>query len=189
MSVDELKSLNNLTSNSLSIGQVLKIKESETLSDSDTYIVKSGDTLYSIARKYGLSVNELKSLNNLTSDALSIGQVLKVSPNNVEPEPKTQYYIVKSGDTLYRIANNFGITVDELKRANNLVSNTLTIGQELIIPDNNLETPEYEVYTVKRGDTLYNIARMFNTTVTAIQSLNNLTTSNLAIGQKLLIPR
>lgn len=94
-----------------------------------------------------------------------------------------EYYTVKSGDSLYKIANLFGTTVDELKQLNNLSSNLLSIGQRLRIPNNS-----YQTYTVKKGDTLYSIARNFNTTVTAIQSLNNLATSTLSIGQQLLIP-
>ena len=114
---------------------------------------------------------------------LSIGQVLKVKDMGDVSE-SDEYYVVKSGDTLYKIANLFGITVDELKKANNLTSNLLSIGQRLFIP----KTSTYETYTVKKGDTLYSIAREFNTTVTALQTLNNLATSVLTIGQKLLIP-
>ena len=77
-SVSELKSLNNLTSNTLSIGQVLKLPNTQSVSN--TYTVKAGDSLWSIARKNNTSVSELKSLNNLTSNTLSIGQVLKL-PN------------------------------------------------------------------------------------------------------------
>ncbi len=153
------------------------------VSTENTYIVKNGDTLWSIARNNGLTVDELKRMNNLTSNTLSIGQVLKVS-GSTTPSESEEYYVVKSGDSLYKIANQFGTTVDELKRMNNLTSNLLSIGQRLRIP--NMES--YQTYTVKSGDTLYSIARNFNTTVTAIQNLNNLATSALSIGQKLLIP-
>ena len=143
--------------------------------------------MYGIARRFGLSVDELKRINNLSSNTLSIGQVLKVSLSNSEGENEgIQYYIVQPGDNLYKIATMYGLTVDELKAANNLTSNLLSIGQNLIIPSKALVSNE--VYQVQPGDTLYSIARKFNTTVTAIQSLNNLTTSVLSIGQKLLIP-
>ena len=92
------------------------------------YTVKSGDTLYSIAKKYNLSVDELKTLNNLTNNLLSIGQQLTIMSNNIKN------YTVKPGDTLYSIANNNNLTVDSLKKANNLTSNLLSIGQQLIIP-------------------------------------------------------
>ena len=185
ISVDELKKLNNLTSNSLSLNQVLKLPTSNN-DLSTTYTVKSGDTLYKIANQFGLSVNELKSINNLSTNNLSIGQVLKVKKdtnNDSATSDKSSTYTVKSGDTLYSISRKLNVSVDEIKRANNLTNNLLTVGQILQIP-----TDTTKVYTVKSGDTLYTIARNNNTTVSDIIELNNLSTSNLTIGQKLLLP-
>lgn len=156
---------------------------------SDTYVVKKGDTLYGIANLYNLTVDELKRLNNLTTNNLSVGQVLKVKNNiPIDDNNSKNYYIVKSGDSLYKIANQFNTTVNEIKTLNNLNSNLLSIGQKLLIPNNNDGSSSYQVYTVQKGDNLYSIARKYNTTVTALQTLNNLSTSNLSIGQKLLIP-
>ena len=185
ISVDELKKLNNLTSNSLSLNQVLKLPTSNN-DLSTTYTVKSGDTLYKIANQFGLSVNELKSINNLSTNNLSIGQVLKVKKdtnNDSATSDKSSTYTVKSGDTLYSISRKLNVSVDEIKRANNLTNNLLTVGQILQIP-----TDTTKVYTVNSGDTLYTIARNNNTTVSDIIELNNLSTSNLSIGQKLLLP-
>ena len=126
--VDEIKKLNNLTSNSLSIGQILNIPLSEVVLVNE-YIVKSGDSLYSIAKKYNTSVDELKSLNNLTSSMLSVGQKLNIPVI----EEVSNVYTVKSGDNLYSIARKFNTTVNEIKSKNNLSSNTLSIGQKLII--------------------------------------------------------
>ena len=179
--VDNLKSINNLTTDSLSIGQVLKLPSSSTIS-TDTYTVKSGDSLYAIAKKYNTTVDTLKSLNNLTSNTLSIGQVLKLPGSSAT---STDTYTVKSGDTLYAIANKYNTTVDALKSLNNLTSNTLSIGQTLKIPSSSSDNV---VYTVKSGDTLYGIAEEFGTTVSAITKLNNLSTTTLSIGQKLLLP-
>lgn len=181
--VDELKKANNLTTNSLSIGELLKIPESDTTTvESEVYIVKSGDTLYSIARKYNLSVDELKKLNNLTSNTLSIGQRLIVKST---PSMSENTYVVVKGDSLYAIARKFNTTVDEIKKLNNLTSNTLSIGQVLKIPT---ESTNKLTYTVKKGDTLYSIARTYNTTVDKIKSLNNLTSNTLSIGQTLILP-
>ena len=98
-----------------------------------TYTVKSGDTLYSIANKYNTNITTLKNLNNLTSNLLSIGQVIKVPSTTDGTTTSTTTYTVKSGDTLYSIANKYGLTVSELKNLNNLTTNTLTIGQTLKI--------------------------------------------------------
>ena len=187
--VSELKSLNNLTSNTLNIGQVLKIpttKEEIPSIDTITYTVKSGDSLYSIANKYNTTVNDLKSLNNLTSNTLSIGQVLKIPSDSEETDYIT--YQVVSGDSLYSIAKKYSITVNTIKDINNLSSNLLNIGQTLKIPSSVSTEPTYLTYQVVSGDSLYSIARKYNTTVDAIKNLNNLTTNNLSIGQILKIP-
>lgn len=135
LSVSELKKLNNLTSNTLSIGQRLKIKSDATISPieptqpSDTsniYTVKSGDSLYSIARKYNVTVNDLMKYNNLTSNLLNIGQQIRIPTSGT-----SNTYTVKSGDSLYSIAKKYNTTVDRLKSKNNLTSNLLSIGQVL----------------------------------------------------------
>ena len=187
ISVDELKAANNLTSNTLTIGEVLIIPEVETpeTPDENIYIVKSGDTLYSIANKYGMSVNELKSLNNLTSDVLSIGQELIVSEGNAAT---LDTYTVKSGDTLYSIANKYGLTVNELKQLNNLTSDILSIGQVLNI-SNSVSSPNpSNTYAVKSGDSLYSIAKKYGITVDALKSANGKTSNLLSIGEILVIP-
>ena len=97
-----------------------------------TYTVKKGDNLYDIAKKYNTTVSELKTLNNLTTNNLSIGQILKL-PSEKKQE-QSNIYIVKPGDTLYRIAVQNNTTVDALKALNNLTNNILTIGQTLLIP-------------------------------------------------------
>ena len=192
ISVDELKRLNNLTNDNLSIGQVLIItSDNDSSNDNNTnlnnssYTVTLGDNLYSIANKYGVSVVDIINLNNLTSTVLIPGQVLMI-PGSV---PTYTTYIVKRGDTLYGIASSYGVSVDEIKALNNLVDNTLSIGQELLIPtDKTITETNYEVYTVKRGDTLYGIATSYGVSVNDIKALNNLTSNTLSIGQRLQIP-
>ena len=183
--VDELKKANNLTSNILSTGQLLKIPSA--LLPESTYIVKKGDSLYSIANKYNTTVDELKRINNLTSNTLSIGQVLKLpsdKASNVEKEENTISYTVQKGDSLYSIARKYSTTIDKIKDLNNLTTNLLSIGQVLLIPTNtNLET----TYTVQKGDSLYSIAKKYNTTVDKLKQLNNLTSNLLSIGQILIV--
>lgn len=160
----------------------------EYLALSDTYKVKSGDTLYSIAKKYNISVNELKELNNLKNNNITIGQVLKIK-SNIPSEEVTEknYYIVKSGDTLYSIAKKYNTTVDEIKKLNNLKSDNLSIGMELKIKEEPSST-NYIDYVVKSGDNLYSIAKKYNTTVDKIKKLNGLTSGLLNIGMTLKIP-
>ena len=100
------------------------------------YIVKKGDSLWSIASKNNTTVDNIKKLNNLSSNNLSVGQVLKLSYDAKKEDIKeSNIYTVKKGDSLWLIANKYGTTIDELKNANNLKSNTLYIGQTLIIPE------------------------------------------------------
>lgn len=182
--VEKLKSANNLKTNTLSVGQKLVIPSISVSPEvSDTYIVQKGDSLWSIANKFNMTVSELKNLNNLTNNLLSIGQVLKIkdSSNN----GKTTYTVQK-GDSLWVIANKYGITTEELKSDNNLTSNLLSIGQVLKIPQGKISTEN--IYTVKKGDSLWTIANRYNTTVEKIKVLNNLTSNLLSIGQQLKIP-
>jgi len=182
VSVDELKEANGLSSNALSLGQILVIPSDESETDENYYIVQPGDSLYAISRKYNISVAELKRLNNLTSDFLSVGQRLLLK-GDVKPVKKNTY-TVQAGDSLYRIAMNYGVSVDDLKAANGLTSNNLSIGQVLIIPSEKDQT----IYTVEPGDNLYQIAREFGTSVDAIMKQNNLSSNLLSVGQKLIIP-
>ena len=191
ISVSDLKAANNLSSNSLSIGQSLFIptEEEDTDTSGVTYVVKQGDTLYSIAAKYNTTVAKLKSLNNLTTNNLSVGQVLKISEETVNlPEDNNQViYVVKSGDNLYAIASKYNVTVDAIKRANNLNSNLLSVGQRLVIPVPSTES-SFNTYIVVSGDTLYKIANKFNVSVDNLKDTNNLTNNNLSVGQTLIIP-
>ncbi len=133
MSVDDLKALNGLSSNLLSVGQVLLVKKENNVLMGE-YVVKRGDTLYGIAEQLGTTVDELKRLNNLTSNILSIGQVLLTNSSGITGEVVENTYTVKAGDTLYSIAKKYGISVDTLKQMNGLTNNLLSIGQTIIVP-------------------------------------------------------
>lgn len=158
------------------------------------YTVQKGDSLYSIATKFGTSVDAIKRANNLGTNMLSIGQKLLI-PEITEDEPSIpptsstgSVYTVKNGDTLYSIAGRYGITVDSLKTANNLTSNNLKIGQKLTIPSSTTDPTGSTTYTVKSGDTLYGIASKYGVSVEDIKRLNGLSNNLLQIGQKLTIP-
>lgn len=184
--VNELVNLNNLNSTILSIGQEVKLPSKEEQTDYDTYIVMNGDSLYSIANKYNISVSDLIDFNALPSTILTVGEVIRIPKNSVNG--KENVYTVKPGDTLYRIANTYNVNINDLINANNLTSNILSIGQELVIPIKPVSEEDYAVYEVVSGDTLYSIARRFNTKVDAIKSYNNLTSNLLNVGQVLQIP-
>ncbi|MFT8425643.1 MAG: LysM peptidoglycan-binding domain-containing protein [Liquorilactobacillus sp.] len=235
ISVANLKSWNSLSSDTIYIGQALKVsapsQSSSSSSSSGTsnsgnssasttasYTVKSGDSLWAIANKYGVSVANLKSWNSLSSDIVYIGQALKVSntasqsssnsssSNNSNNSNKsssetsatssTSAYTVKSGDSLWAIANKYGLTVTKLKELNSLNTNTIYIGQALKVSNTAATTNSSsssstsameKTYTVKSGDSLWQLAVKYNTTVTQIKSTNHLSSDTIYVGQSLTI--
>ena len=153
---------------------------------SDYYVVQKGDSLWSIARKLNTSVAELKSLNNLTSNNLSVGQVLKTPSSNTENDNQTTYTVVK-GDSLYKIAQKFNVTVQDLINLNNITSTNLSIGQVLQVKGT-VPSKEETTYTVVKGDSLYAIANKYKVSVQDIIDANNLKSTALSVGQKLITP-
>lgn len=150
------------------------------------YIVKKGDTLYSIGKKYNISVDNLKKINNLISNDLSVGQIIKIKEESNNP-----IYIVQKGDTLYSIAKNNNISVKDIIDSNNLKNSNLYIGQEIFIPstNENIIKDEYDIYTVQKGDSLWKISQVYNITVPELIDINNLSDLNIQINQKLLVPK
>lgn len=175
------------------------------ISDRSVHIVKRGENLSIIAKKYHVSVKQLKSWNNLKSDNLSIGQKLIVYNSGapmaqagntapVERSTTQTVHVVKSGETLGKIAAKYKCTVTDLKKWNNLSSTTIKVGQRLkVYPPETLNTSAKAstpangttVYTVKSGDSLWSIAKKYGVTVDHIKKLNNLKTNDLKVGQKL----
>lgn len=209
VSVVELARLNNVDANTLKVGQVLQIPETLGTNPDNMfmYTVKKGDSLYSIARAYNTSVNDIISLNNLKSTSLSIGQVIRIPEKYTPPDdmviPTYVNYTVKKGDSLYSIAKKYNTTVDAIVKDNNLKNTNLSLGQNLKIRSTSDNTTIEECfgeaytppttentinYTVKKGDSLYNIAKKYNTSVSDILKASNLTSTNLSIGQVLKIP-
>ena len=203
VSIDDLKRINNLSSNALIIGNELIIPNSKEISNDETgldeeenmyinYQVLKGDSLYSISKKYNVSIDIIKDVNNLTNNELSIGQILKIPTSTTSINNEYNNYTVLKGDSLYSIANKFNTTVNEIKSLNNLTSNILSIGQNLKIPTINGQNDEitnYTTYIVKSGDSLYKIASLYQTSINEIKNLNNLTSNILSIGQSLKIPK
>lgn len=195
-----------------------------------THTVKSGEYLYLIAERYGITVAQLKQWNNLTSNYIYSGDQLKVSAgtattkpgdtHTTKPTDNTQtsnsYYTVRPGDYLWKIANQHGITVAQLKTWNNLTSNYIYSGDRFIVskttttptqPEKPVEskpetpkepdkpstsqptpsTPTPTYYTVKSGDYLWKIATQYGITVNQLKSWNKLTSNYIYSGDKLAV--
>ncbi|MBC1483611.1 1,4-beta-N-acetylmuramoylhydrolase [Listeria sp. FSL L7-1509] len=183
-------------------------------SNSATYTVVKGDSLWKIASKYKVTVANLKSWNNLKSDNIYIGQKLKVgasssSTNTNTSKPSTstnkpttstsaKTYTVSKGDSLWKIASKYKVTVANLKSWNNLKSDNIKIGQKLKVSKskttntskpstNKPSSSATKTHTVKKGDSLWSVSRQHKTTVDKIKSWNKLTSNTIYVGQKLII--
>lgn len=196
ITVDELKETNEIDG-VIGIGDVLYVPDSilhHIKASGSVYTVVKGDTLSKIAKTFNMTVTELKTLNKLTSNTVQIGKVLNVvyhtapvvtpDPTPSNPVPTGTTYSVKKGDTLYSISKQKGVSVETLKQLNHLTSNTLKVGQTLIL--STTSTPA-GTYTVKKGDTLYSIAKNNNTTVAKLKTLNALKSDAVKIGQVLKV--
>ena len=117
-----------------------------------TYTVKSGDSLWLIANRYNTTVDSIKRINNLTSNNLSIGQVLIISEEvDIPLQPDNAIiYTVQSGDTLYKIADQYGVSGADIIELNNLGTTVLNVGQQLLIPNKSIDTTT--TYTVNVPD-------------------------------------
>ena len=178
-------------------------EEMKKVSDRSVHIVKSGENLGSIAKKYRISVNQLKTWNNLKGTTIYPGQKLIVyssgapmaqAGNNKPVERSTEQtiHVVKSGENLSLIAKKYKCTVTDLKNWNNLKSTTLSIGQKLKVyppaAGSVSSGGNAVVHTVVSGDNLWDISRKYGVSVEQIRKLNGLSHNDvLKIGQKLVI--
>lgn len=157
------------------------------------YIVQPGDSLYSIAQRYNTTVEAIMAVNQIIDPSLIYpGQLINI-PTASTPQPAEGfYYIVQPGDSLYQIANRYGVPLRELIRVNQISEPYIIYpGQSIFIPG--VAPPEPpaggQVYIVKEEDTLYSIAEQFNVPIDAIIRLNNIPRPDLIYpGQRLLIP-
>lgn len=175
--VQRIKSENGLNSNLIYVGQPLNIPFD---TGRNIYVVQPGDSMESIAKRFGLTVEDLKRFNPLRSNVIYVGQQLVIPE-----EDNVAYYVVEPGDSLNSIAQRFETTVEAIKDLNNFTSNRIYIGQRLKVSEIMLRQTEY---VIKAGDSLYEIARRYNTTAESIIALNNLESPNLTVGQRIVIP-
>ncbi|MFW7373628.1 LysM peptidoglycan-binding domain-containing protein [Vagococcus fluvialis] len=215
VTVAQLKQWNNLKSDIIYVGQTLVVKGGTTNGSSSkqsqgsqnnnssttTHIVRRGDTLYGISLRYGVSVNEIKQKNSLTSDMIYIGQTLAISGSsqsgnktNTQQTVSTgtsSTYTVKSGDSLYKIASQHNVTVDQLKKENNLSGDMIYVGQTLRIPGKSAQAPvqtnKNKRHKVVSGDSLWSLSNKYGTSVKQIKAWNNLTSDVIYTGQNLRV--
>ena len=177
--------------------------ESSTI-ETKTHRVKKGESLFSISKKYQISIDELKAINKLESGKIIPGQEIKLSVDvetNNELTTQTLASVdvithkVKSGETLTSISKKYNVTVEDIKKWNQLVGTNLLPNQELKISESavvdNLSSSEMPLkttkYKVKKGESLFSISKKFNVKIDELKAVNNLSSSEIAIGQELLV--
>ena len=183
------------------------------ITKSDKYhIVKKGDTLYSIGKKYGLSVENLKRINNLTSDRILVGQKIHFVEKKTSQQyyvtkreiPESGHHLVQKGETLYRISKMYDLSLIELMEFNQLSSYTIKAGEKIwlksvqnktVITEKTInyeiiekkpkpkEKPKYHI--VKKGENLYRIGSEYNLSIYELKQYNNLSSNTIFVGQKL----
>ena len=254
VTITQLKSWNNLSSDMIYVGQKLSIQtgtgntavtptpstpvvsNKPTTSNAQTYTVVAGDSVWKIAHQFGISMDTLRSLNNIQNNFIYPGQVLKIriiSSNNVTtPTPESTpsiptgsqtstqtptnqtsdtIYTVKSGDSLWAIANKHGLSVSQLKSINHLTSDIIYPGQKLntktkassqdtvsssttkpapsqvSTTSSNTSTSTSKTYTVASGDSLWAIANKHGLSVSQLKNMNGLTSDVIYPGKQLLV--
>jgi len=166
--------------------------------------IRSGESLSSIAAKYGVTVAQLKEWNNLKSNNIYKGKKLVVYSGNTRnltlnsaSNKTTTKYKVRKGESLSEIATKFGVTIAQLKKWNNLKSNSVRIGQVLTVHgkddvrsygDNTVKRNSNVIkYVVKKGDSIGKIAQNFNVAINDIKKWNNLKNNNIVAGKTLIL--
>lgn len=182
----------------------LKVKKAADSITSDYHIVKEGEGLFDISRQYKVSMTQLKLANSLETTLINAGEKLRIknfkepvstyiqieknSPTEIAADEEViNFHTVKKDETLFSLAKHYQLSLEELKRLNNLNSNLIKVGQKLRVStiDTKNDTNVASVWVVTEGDTLFSIAKKTGTSVEAIKTLNGLSSNLLNIGQKL----
>lgn len=222
VSVNQLRDWNNISGNKIMSGRNLRIypdggqnyvsvnepKNTVTKNNVFKYKVKRGDSIGEIADKFGVSSNQIKKWNNLSSNKILAGKTIKIynsttttsyGDNTTKNSSNVNYYKIKSGDSIGSIAEKYGVKVSDIQRWNSISGNKIIAGKTLkIYSDANVNDVTTETtkttkvtknisgtYTVRKGDSLYSIATQNKTTVAKLKSLNNITDNKIKAGQKL----
>ncbi|MYD31305.1 MAG: LysM peptidoglycan-binding domain-containing protein [Nitrospira sp. SB0661_bin_20] len=193
-SVRQLKHLNGLSGNVIRVGQRLRVNRdaARAAGEATWYRVRRGDSLSVIARRFGTSVRQLKHFNGLSGNAIRAGQHLRVNRDAMDAGVVTKagestWYRVRRGDNLSVIAHRFGTNVRQLKHLNDLSGNVIRVGQRLRVNRDVTKTGEVTWYRVRMGDSLWSIAKRFRVSVKDLKVLNNLRSSLIRVGRRLMI--
>ena len=202
------------TKNEVVVSNEVKSDKNNTSEASKTpeyYVIQKGDNLGNIAKKYGVTVEDLKQWNNLLDVNVQLGFQLKIANETENPEEqvavkkeyKTQEYVVLKGDNIGIIAKKYKVSSDDIKLWNNLTDNNIQLGSSIIVSKTEIVVPEkaakkdkiaskatknQEHYYVQKGDSLYKIAKKFpGITILDIKKWNGISNENLKPGMKLKI--
>lgn len=168
VTVEQLRQWNDILGDHIVQGQKLAIWPDGSPT---SYLVHKGDTLSEIAARFDLSVSKLKKINDLSGDRIHPGKKLKLRwPAPPPAQANSRVHLVRKGDTLSEIARSHGVTVDLLRRWNQLSNDTINPGQRLAV----VEPEEQSEYVVRKGDTLSEIARHFEVGLGLLRQLNDL---------------
>ena len=180
-----LRQLNDISNDRIYPGQRLRLRDSREKRDGlETHMVREGDTLWRIARQYGVDVPDLRELNDLKNDVITPGTILRITDSSEEDSFTAEdfEYVVKKGDRLWTIAQRFDVGVGLLRQLNHLRGNRIYPGQRLQLRPSSLDEP---VHMVRPGETLSSIAYKYNVKVADLVELNDIDGEKILAGQKL----
>ena len=173
--------------------------DSEIPAAYDSYIIQSGDTLFVIARRFNIAVEDLKAANSIVDGARILeGQILLIPTGE---DSSVDVYEVQAGDTLYSISKEYNTSIGILRALNELgAASVIVTGQTILVPSiketeasdasEASDDSDYEVYVVKAGDSLFSIAKRFNIVVSLLKGLNGIADEReLQAGQSILVPK
>jgi membrane-bound lytic murein transglycosylase D len=226
VTLNDIREWNSISGNKIIAGSRLKIQTDKnynyTASNDNTaapgskstvfrYKIKRGETLSQLAEKFGVSMNQIKRWNGLSSNKLIAGKTLKIysadqnvalGDNTTKSSANVNYYRIKPGDTIGGIAELYRVSPANIRNWNGLKSNKILAGSTLkIYSDANVnDIPEAKttsaasqksnnstIHSVSRGETLFSIAKQYKVSINELKSLNNLKSDKLIVGQKIKV--
>lgn len=165
--------------------------------------VRSGETLFSLSRKYGVTVGEIRNSNSGLGESLRVGSRLLIprgrGQQTVQESPGDTYHTVQASETLYSISRKYGVSLENLKSWNRLTDNNLAVGTRLIVGRGGDSTPPAsatagpnsvagrKIHRVEAGQTLFSISRMYGISTDELRTWNGLSDMNLRVGQELIV--